>query len=422
MLVLSQDYTEDKDIKFKKISNGKILTKVILLIITIWVIFLMVSLMRFHPSDPSWSETTWNELIKNLVGDIGTYSANILFSIFGILAYVIPLVILLGCWNVFKDIDNQNYLDFFVLSLRLIGGLVLIITSCALAAINIDDLPNFSSGGIIGSIFSNVILTWFNILGTTLALLLIWAISFTLFTRWSWLTIAERIGALVLAKITLITNNTRSNNKHQETETYISPHLSKLDDSISPHTADYIDPDDVLFSIPPIKQLAKEGLSNNKNDQSYRDKGQSLTPDEAKVVLDIQAETLDKYAEDIFSKPSNIPVTMDDGVDLNQRIDPNHLTQVSDQKETIILAKLLISSVTKIDAEDDASTAFTPVKSQIKKGIGPEFPRPNPVRLPTRRELYGNRLTTQKEQELDAEQKVFQNSAIQSNGAEFSID
>lgn len=421
MLVLGQEYTEDKNIKLKKISNGKILIEVILLIITIWAIFLMVALISFHPSDPSWSQTTWNEPIKNLAGGIGAWSADILFSVFGILAYVIPLVMLLGCWNVFKDIDNQDCLDFFVLSLRLIGGLALIITSCALAALNIDDLPNFSSGGIIGSVFSNAILPWFNILGTTLALLCIWVISFTLFTGWSWLTIAEKIGALVLATITLITNRSRSNNKHQATKAYVSPHPAKLYDGTS-DTADYIDPDDVLFSTAPIKQLAKEGLSNNKNDEFYRDKVQSLTPAEAKGALDIQAETLDKYDEDIFSKPSNIPVPMDDEIDLNQRIDPNQVTQVSDQKEAPNLADPSIFSVTKKDAEADASTAFTPVKSQIKKGIGPEFPRPNPVRLPTRRELYGNRLTTQKEQELDAEQKAFQNPATQSDSAEFTID
>lgn len=419
MLVLGQEYTEEKNIKLKKISNGKILTEIILLIITIWAIFLVVALISFHPSDPSWSQTTWNEPIKNLAGGIGAWSADILFSVFGILAYAIPLVMLLGCWNVFKDIDNQNCLDFFVLSLRVIGGLALIITSCALASLNIDDLPNFSSGGIIGSVFSNAILPWFNILGTTLALLCIWAVSFTLFTGWSWLTIAEKIGALVLATISLITNRTRRNNKRQTTEAYVSPHPAKLYDGTN---VDYIDPDDVLFSASPISQLAKEKLSNNKNHELHGEKASTLMPDETEVGFDIQSATLDKYDEDIFSKPSDIPVPMDDDVDLNKSIDANTVTQVSEQDKTANLSETLISSVTKIDAEVDPSTAFTPVKSQIKKGIGPEFPRPNPVRLPTRRELYGNRLTTQKEQELAADQNAYQNSVTQPDGAEFSID
>ncbi|CAA2930731.1 DNA translocase FtsK [Arsenophonus endosymbiont of Bemisia tabaci Q2] len=360
MLVLGQEYTEDKNIKLKKISNGKILTEIILLIITIWAIFLVVALISFHPSDPSWSQTIWNESIKNLAGGIGTWLADILFSVFGILAYAIPLVMLLGCWNVFKDIDNQNCLDFFVLSLPLIGGLALIITSCALASLNIDDLPNFSSGGIIGSVFSNAILPWFNILGTTLALLCIWAVSFTLFTGWSWLTIAEKIDALVLATISLITNRTRRNNNRQTTEAYVSPHPAKLYDGTN---VDYIDPDDVLFSASPISQLAKEELSNNKNHELHGEKGSTLMPDETEVGFDIQSATLDKYDEDIFSKPSDIPVPMDDDVNLNKPIDANTVTQISEQDKTANLSETLISSVTKIDTEVDPSTAFTPVKS-----------------------------------------------------------
>ncbi|HGJ5876359.1 MAG TPA: DNA translocase FtsK 4TM domain-containing protein [Arsenophonus sp.] len=421
---MSQEYTEDKNIKLQKISNGKILIEIILLIIVLWAIFFTVALISFHPSDPSWSQTTWNKPIKNLAGTIGAWSADILFSAFGILAYTIPLVLLLGCWNLFKDIDNKNCLDFFVLSLRLIGGLALIITSCALAAINIDDLPNFSSGGIIGSVFSNAVLPWFNILGTTLVLLCIWAISFTLFTGWSWLTIAEKIGALVLGTISLITNRTRSNHKHQATEAYVSSHSTKRYDG-KLDKIDYTDSDDVLFSTSPIAQLAKEKWRNtNRNIDLQRATSQSLTPDEANAAFDIQLDRSEKYDEDILSKLSDIPFLMDDDVNLNRQANPNITTLAGNKDKTANLTEPLISPVSKIDAEIDTSTAFTPVKSQIKKGIGPEFPRSNPVRLPTRHELYGNRLSTQKDQELqeNGEQQSYQNLAIQADRTEFIID
>ncbi|MGP1956601.1 MAG: DNA translocase FtsK 4TM domain-containing protein [Arsenophonus sp. NC-PE1-MAG3] len=274
---------EEKYIKLKKINNIKILIEIILLIITILAIFLIMALISFHPSDPSWLQTTWNEPIKNLAGGIGAWSADIFFSVFGILAYPIPLIMLLGSWNVFKNINNQNYLDFFILSLRLIGGLTLIITSCALAALNINDLTNFSSGGIIGSIFSNAILPWFNILGITLALLCIWAISFTLFTGYSWLIIAEKIGALVLAIILLITNRTRHNNKHQAIKDYISSHPTKLYDR---NNSDCIDSDNILFLTSPINQLAKERFKkNNKTNKSHADKASTLYLMKLKLIF-----------------------------------------------------------------------------------------------------------------------------------------
>ncbi|MFP3029343.1 MAG: DNA translocase FtsK 4TM domain-containing protein [Arsenophonus sp.] len=410
VLVLGQEYTEDKNFKLKKISNSKILTEVILLIITVLAMFLIVSLISFHPSDPSWLQTTWNQPIKNLAGGIGAWSSDILFSVFGILAYAIPLIMLLGCWNIYKNIDKQNCLDFFVISLQLIGGLALIVTSCSLAALNIDNLPNFSSGGIIGSVFSKAILHFFNILGTTLALLCIWAISFTLFTGCSWLTIAEKIGSLVLATISLITNRTRLNNKHQVTEDYFSYHPNKL---YNGNNVDYIDPDDVLFSTSPINQLAKERLRNNsKNNELHEDKIPTLILDEIEVTFASKSETAtqNKYVKDIFSKPSNIHIPMDDNVNLNKLIDTTTNTQVSDEEKNKNPRETLITSATKIYAESaDINTTFTPVKSQIKKGIGPEFPRPNPIRLPTQRELYGNRLMTQKEQELDINQNTYKN-------------
>ncbi|XZQ58104.1 MAG: DNA translocase FtsK 4TM domain-containing protein [Arsenophonus sp.] len=207
---------EDKNIKLKKNSNGKILIEFILFIIIILSIFLMISLISFYPYDPSWSQTTWrNEPIKNLAGSVGAWLADILFSIFGVLAYFLPLIIFFGFWNIFKDINNDNYFNFFLLSLNLIGEVMLIITSCAIATLNIDDLVNFSSGGIIGSIFSNAILPRFGILGTTFILIFIWFIGFTLFTGLSWLMISEKIGELVLAKLSLIINYIINNNKFQ---------------------------------------------------------------------------------------------------------------------------------------------------------------------------------------------------------------
>ncbi|SUC19215.1 cell division protein (DNA translocase) [Proteus mirabilis] len=87
---MSQEYTEDKNIRFTKISNRRRIWEALLILIGIGAIFLMISLLSFHPADPSWSQTTWNEPIQNLGGNIGAWLADILFSAFGLLAYAIP--------------------------------------------------------------------------------------------------------------------------------------------------------------------------------------------------------------------------------------------------------------------------------------------------------------------------------------------
>lgn len=109
---MSQEYTEDKNIRFTKISNRRRIWEALLILIGIGAIFLMISLLSFHPADPSWSQTTWNEPIQNLGGNIGAWLADILFSAFGLLAYAIPIVVVFGCWNALRHQKNREYTDF----------------------------------------------------------------------------------------------------------------------------------------------------------------------------------------------------------------------------------------------------------------------------------------------------------------------
>lgn len=100
----------------------------------------MAALLSFNPSDPSWSQTAWHEPIHNLGGVPGAWLADTLFFIFGVMAYTLPVIIIGGCWFAWRHRQNDDYIDYFAVSLRLIGALALILTSCGLAAINADDI------------------------------------------------------------------------------------------------------------------------------------------------------------------------------------------------------------------------------------------------------------------------------------------
>ncbi|MCW2482149.1 DNA translocase FtsK 4TM domain-containing protein, partial [Candidatus Symbiopectobacterium sp. NZEC135] len=188
---MSQEYTEDKDVALKKLSGSRRLLEAILIVVALFAVYLSVALFSFSPSDPSWSQTAWHEPIHNLGGGVGAWLADTLFFIFGVLAYAIPPIMLSLCWVAFRQRDNQSDVDLFTLSLRLIGTLALILTSCGLAALNVDDLYYFASGGVLGSLLSSSMVPRFNSMGATLILLCVWAAGLTLFTGWSWLTIAE---------------------------------------------------------------------------------------------------------------------------------------------------------------------------------------------------------------------------------------
>jgi len=206
---LSQEYTEDKEVNLTKLSSGRRLLEALLILVALFAVWLMAALLSFNPSDPSWSQTAWHEPIHNLGGVPGAWLADTLFFIFGVMAYTLPVIIIGGCWFAWRHRQNDDYIDYFAVSLRLIGALALILTSCGLAAINADDIWYFASGGVIGSLLSTALQPMLHSSGGTIALLCVWGAGLTLFTGWSWVSIAEKIGSVILNVLTFASNRTR---------------------------------------------------------------------------------------------------------------------------------------------------------------------------------------------------------------------
>ncbi|MFO3903520.1 DNA translocase FtsK [Enterobacter hormaechei] len=206
---MSQEYTEDKEVNLTKLSSGRRLLEALLILVALFAVWLMAALLSFNPSDPSWSQTAWHEPIHNLGGVPGAWLADTLFFIFGVMAYTLPVIIIGGCWFAWRHRQNDDYIDYFAVSLRLIGALALILTSCGLAAINADDIWYFASGGVIGSLLSTALQPMLHSSGGTIALLCIWGAGLTLFTGWSWVSIAEKIGSVILNVLTFASNRTR---------------------------------------------------------------------------------------------------------------------------------------------------------------------------------------------------------------------
>ncbi|CAH4002960.1 DNA translocase FtsK, partial [Citrobacter freundii] len=217
---LSQEYTEDKDITLTKLSSGRRLLEALLILIALFAVWLMAALLSFNPSDPSWSQTAWHEPIHNLGGIPGAWLADTLFFIFGVMAYTIPVIIVGGCWFAWRHQASDEYVDYFAVSLRIIGVLALILTSCGLAAINADDIWYFASGGVIGSLLSTTLQPLLHSSGGTLTLLCIWAAGLTLFTGWSWVSIAEKLGGWLLNILTFASNRTRRDDTWVDDEEY----------------------------------------------------------------------------------------------------------------------------------------------------------------------------------------------------------
>lgn len=149
------------------------------------------------------------EEIDNAGGLFGAWLADTLFFTFGSLAYPIPFLLAAAAWVICRKRGEDEPIDFMLWGTRLLGLVVLIMTSCGLADINFDDIWYFSSGGVVGDVLSSLALPTLNVLGTTLVLLFLWGAGFTLFTGISWLNIVEWLGDRALALIAALANKIR---------------------------------------------------------------------------------------------------------------------------------------------------------------------------------------------------------------------
>ncbi|MCU1792271.1 DNA translocase FtsK 4TM domain-containing protein [Pectobacterium polaris] len=466
---MSQEYTEDKDVTLKKLSGTRRLLEAILIVVALFAVYLGVALLSFSPSDPSWSQTAWHEPIHNFGGVAGAWLADTLFFIFGVLAYAIPPIMLSLCWAVFRQRDNQQSIEYFTFSLRLIGTLALILTSCGLAALNIDDLYYFASGGVLGSLLSSSMIPRFNSMGATLILLCVWGAGLTLFTGWSWLTIAEKIGAGVLGCLTFMSNRSRRDEDYPEENDREEDERDVLnlrhDEASGEEITQQRDDDDVLFSAPSVADAVNDPVADNKIDVSspLAENAPTATQPVLSTETPVAGSTSSDVAvsdsalpESAFSASSSgmVPPVTPSAIDSTPSLNPPlYSFEVPETPATmpeIATSPELHSSVyapygnsygesavppivtapvvqpfaeppqPARDTDFNTNSTFMPAFSadgddnpQIKRGVGPELPRPNPVRIPTRRELasYGIKLPSQRLAEEQARLQAQNGSA-----------
>lgn len=125
--------------------------------VSVIVLYLIIILISFDPSDPGWLQTIWDGSIHNLGGILGAKLSDFLFFVFGVPAYMIPLFILFYIWKVYAQ---EICVTIFVFFFKLIGILILLCVCCGLTNLIVADLFYFSSGGIVGSIVCDFILSY----------------------------------------------------------------------------------------------------------------------------------------------------------------------------------------------------------------------------------------------------------------------
>ncbi|WP_304985294.1 DNA translocase FtsK [Coxiella-like endosymbiont] len=173
-------------------------------------VFLLLALVSYHPSDPSWSHSVAIKKVANVTGEIGAWISDFLLYTAGYLAYLFPFMLSFAGWIFFRNRHEQRTESLIIWSLvllRSMGFLLLLLAGTGLAVIHLSFSPShlpFNAGGILGTVVAGTLLPICNRVGTTLILFAFLMIGITLFTSLSWFQFLEFLGGVLmkLAKLT----------------------------------------------------------------------------------------------------------------------------------------------------------------------------------------------------------------------------
>jgi len=172
-------------------------------------IYLGMILLTYSPQDPGWSRTGTGEAIHNAGGALGAWLSDLLLYLFGFSAWAWVALALITIWWGFRRMSQSDAAENHSLGVMLAGFLLFLLCSSTLEAMRFHSstltLP-LSPGGALGDLLARAMQATFGFDGGTVLLLLAWGTGLSLFTGYSWLTLAEQIGTLLERLPALLVN------------------------------------------------------------------------------------------------------------------------------------------------------------------------------------------------------------------------
>jgi len=160
------------------------------------LIFTAVSLLSYHPSDPSINRAGVSGEVQNLFGPVGAHVGGFLIYLFGLGAFWIPILLLIISVYTFKGYGKG------VIILAVVGGLLLAVMTGGLLSVYQSYYlvfgKRFSSGGIVGIPLAKIAVKYSNRTGGLIFLLTIWTIAFIITTRVSLIALFQSLVRLCI--------------------------------------------------------------------------------------------------------------------------------------------------------------------------------------------------------------------------------
>ena len=188
--------------------SAKLVKEAWWLVLVLVGLYITVILFSYHPEDPSWSHmAAENAVIQNSGGNVGAWLSDMMLYLFGFSAWWWAVLAFYAMWLVYLKLEAVDASEKPFLLFNFIGFAILLMASCALEAGHLISLPAtlpIDPGGMLGTSVDSLLRTMFGYVGSSMFLLLMFVVGFSLFTGWSWIMLTEKFGAGIIASYEFI--------------------------------------------------------------------------------------------------------------------------------------------------------------------------------------------------------------------------
>jgi S-DNA-T family DNA segregation ATPase FtsK/SpoIIIE len=261
--------------------------------------YLALILFSYHRHDPSWSHSASDSAqIYNLGGSVGAWLADILLYLLGFSAWWIVVFAFYAIWLVYLRLEVVAAGERPIIWLNVVGFLMLLVASAMLEAGHLIALSvqlPLAAGGMLGSVLDGGLRAMLGYTGSTMLLLLLMAVGFSLFTGWSWILIVEKFGGVILDAHAFIKAKWQDKKDRevgrvaeQQREVFVDQERKRVEDRVP-----------VKIEVPQVEIVKSERIQKERQVPLFETMPDSPLPplhllDEPSGVVELQsAETLD---------------------------------------------------------------------------------------------------------------------------------
>ncbi len=163
--------------------------------------YFLVAMFSYDALDSSWSHSGSNTSITNFGGTAGAWIADLLFYLFGFLAFLLPIMLIHNGMILVRTRELTAEDRYQMLVIRWSGFVLTLVSGCALSSLHFSVDPGsmpLDAGGILGQIAGNYFSQGLGFIGATVMHLALFLAGLTLFSGLSWVALIDNTGKYTL--------------------------------------------------------------------------------------------------------------------------------------------------------------------------------------------------------------------------------